>query len=90
MTVWATFDRSNPLEIDLHNKIDPKTGIRYLGHAWCDLWTGRWLCMADNGALCIVEAKLVVDGKAKTSIDVRPARDDAPVLRAVDRKEIDS
>lgn len=89
MTVWTTIDRAKPMEVDLHNKIDPKTGIRYLGHAWCDLWTGRWLCMADNGALCIVEVKLVVDGDAGTPIGVRPPSDNAPVMSAVERKESD-
>jgi hypothetical protein len=59
MTVQAFRDKNDPLRIDLHNKIDPKTGVRYLGHAWCDLWTGRWLCLADVGALCVVEVTLV-------------------------------
>lgn len=62
MTVRAFIDRSDKSKtIDLHNKIDPKTGVRYLGRAWCDLWTGKWFCMADVGALCVVEITLVDD-----------------------------
>ena len=61
MTVGAFQDRSDPLSIDLHNKVDPTNGVRYIGKAWCDLFTGRWLCLADVGALCVVEIKLVDD-----------------------------
>ena len=60
MTVRAFMDRRDPTQIDLHNKIDPNTGIRYIGRAWSDL-SGRWFCMADLGALCVVEIKLVGD-----------------------------
>ena len=65
MTVRAFMDRRDPT-IDLHNKIDPGTGIRYIGRAWSDL-SGRWFCMADLGALCVVEIKLVGDPLATTS-----------------------
>ena len=61
MTVRAFIENKDPTRIDLHNKIDQKTGVRYLGHAWRDRWSGRWLCMADVGALCIVEVQLVDD-----------------------------
>ena len=84
MTVHAFADRGDPTRIDLHNKIDPKAGIRYLGRAWCDVATGRWLCLADVGALCVVEIRLVVDGEAATPIgDVTPAGDDAPAMTVV-------
>ena len=59
MTVHAFLDRRDPTRVDLHNKIDPKTGVRYIGHAWCDVLTGRWLCLADVGALCVVEIQVV-------------------------------
>ena len=62
MTVRAFIDRRDPTRIDLHNKIDPKTGVRYLGHAWRDAATGRWLCLAAIGALCIVEVRLIING----------------------------
>ena len=60
-----------------------------LGHAWCDLSTGRWLCLADVGALCVVEVRLVVDGEAATPVgDVIPAGDDAPVMKVVSYTEV--
>lgn len=60
MIVRVFMEGRHATRIDLHNKIDPKTGVRYLGHAWCDLWTGMWRCMADvNGALCVVEIESV-------------------------------
>ena len=84
MTVRAYMDRKDLTRIDVNNKIDPKTGVRYLGYAWCDVATGRWLCLADVGALCVVEVRLVVDGEATTPIgDVTPAGDDAPAMKIV-------
>ena len=71
MTVRAFIENKDPTRIDLHNKIDPKTGVRYLGHAWCDRWTGRWLCMADVGALCVVEVQLVDDPEPPPSSDLK-------------------
>jgi len=59
MTVRAFTDPRDPTRIDLHDKIDPTTGVRYLGHAWREPHTGRWLCLADVGALCVVEVQLV-------------------------------
>lgn len=70
MTVRAFIENKDSTRIDLHNKIDPTTGVRYLGRAWCDLFTGRWLCLADVGALCVVEVRLVVDGKASSPAGV--------------------
>jgi hypothetical protein len=61
MTVRAFIDKRDPTRVDLHNKIDPQTGVRYLGHAWRDVFGDRWFCMADVGALCVVEVKLVDD-----------------------------
>jgi hypothetical protein len=90
VTVRAFIDRDNPLRIDLHNKIDPKTGVRYIGSAWRDAASGRWLCLADVGALCVVEARIIVDGEAETSIGVRPTGDDIPVMSVVNFKEADS
>lgn len=88
MTVRAVHDRNDPTRIHLHNKIDPKTGVRYLGHAWCDLTTGRWLCLADVGALCVVEVRLVVDGEVLTPIgDVTPAGEDAFVMKVVSAEQ---
>lgn len=66
MTVHAFMDLGDPLRIDLDNKIDPTNGVRYIGHAWFDLVSGRWLCLADVGALCVVEVRLV-DGASPTS-----------------------
>jgi hypothetical protein len=63
MTVRAFMDSADPLRIDLNNKIDPKNGVRYLGSAWFDLVTGRWMCLADVGALCVVEVRLIVSGE---------------------------
>jgi hypothetical protein len=70
VTVRAFIDRRDPTRIDVNNKIDPKTGVRYLGQAWCDVLTGRWLCLADVvGALCLVEVRLVIDGEAPATSD---------------------
>jgi len=69
VTVRAFIESKDPTRIDLNNKIDPKTGVRYLGHAWFDLWTGKWFCMADVGALCVVEVKLVDDPEATPPSD---------------------
>jgi hypothetical protein len=66
VTVRAFMEANDPTRIDLHNKIDLKTGVRYLGRAWCDVATGRWLCLADVGALCVVEVRLIVSGEAST------------------------
>ena len=80
MTVRAFADRGDPTRIDLHNKIDPKTGVRYLGSAWCDVATGRWLCLADVGSLCVVEVRLIVSGEGEAA----PASEDGtPELRIV-------
>lgn len=67
MTVRAFMDRADPTRIDLDNKIDRETGVRYLGRAWCDVATGKWLCLADCGALCVEEVKLVDTTQAETS-----------------------
>lgn len=84
MTVRAFIENADPTRIDLDNKIDPKTGVRYLGQAWQDVATGRWLCLADVGALCIVEVRLIVDGNALTPIgDVTPASSAASVMKDV-------
>jgi len=61
VTVRAFIESKDPTRIDLNNKIDPKTGVRYLGHAW--------FCMADVGALCVVEVKLVDDPEATPPSD---------------------
>lgn len=53
MTVRAFSNRLDPTRIDLDNKIDPRTGIRYLGQAWRDPTTDGWLCLADVGAMCV-------------------------------------
>ena len=69
MTVHAFADRGDPTRIDLHNKIDPETGVRYLGSAWCDVATGRWLCLADVGSLCVVEVRLIISGEGEAAPD---------------------
>jgi hypothetical protein len=52
VTVEAT---PNTTEIDLHNVVDEKTGIRYIGKARRE-FGGQWRCLADvGGALCLVE-----------------------------------
>lgn len=68
MTVRSFIDRRDPRRIDLHNKIYPKTGVRYLGQAWLRD-DGRWLCLADVGALCVVEIQLVIDEEAAPTSD---------------------
>ena len=68
MTVCSFIDRRDPTRIDLHNKIDPKTGVRYLGQAWLRA-DGRWLCLSDGGALCVVEIQLVIDGETPPTSD---------------------
>ena len=67
MTVRVFVDPTNPTRIDLNNKIDPKNGVRYLGSAWRDPGTGRWLCLAAVGTLCVVEVRLVVSGEGVPS-----------------------
>lgn len=84
MTVRAFVEGMNPARIDLDGKIDPKTGVRYLGRAWRNNATGRWLCLADVGALCVVEVRLVIDGGAENPLDP-----DAPsALRLVSGEEV--
>jgi hypothetical protein len=66
MTVRA-YMTGDPTRIDLSNKIDPESGLRYLGSAWRDPGTGQWLCMADAGALCVVEVWITLDGESPPS-----------------------
>ncbi len=82
MTVRTYTDPKDPTSIDLHNKIDLATGLRYLGRVWRDLATGRWLCLADVGALCVVEVRLVIGGEANDPPTSDP--DAQPSLRIVD------
>ena len=84
MTVRAFMDPKDPTRIDVNHKIDPKTGVRYLGSAWCDVATGRWLCLADVGALCLVEVRLIVSGEGEAAPD---SENGTPDLRIVDDNE---
>jgi hypothetical protein len=67
VTVRAFVNPTDPTTIDLHNKIDPRHAVRYLGRAWRDVATGRWLCLADVGALCVVEVRLIINGESEAS-----------------------
>lgn len=50
-----------PTQVDVDGRVDPKTGIQYIGSA--TLVDGKWRCLANvNGALCIVEVNIRFGG----------------------------